>query len=132
MKKRILLVEDHQVTIEVMRKELEVFGYEVAVAKNGLEAIEKARSIQPDLIVMDIAMPKVDGLEAAARIRNNPETQTIPILAATARIKEADREKCLASGCDEYLIKPFTYTELDEVIKKLLKEHRTCSGSRPA
>jgi two-component system, cell cycle response regulator DivK len=123
MKKKILLVEDHQETINVMKKELEVLGYEVAVAKNGVDAVEMARALRPDLIVMDIAMPKVDGLEATARIRKQPETQATPILAATARIIEADREKCLASGCNEYITKPFTYTELDEVIRKLLNEH---------
>lgn len=122
MKKKILLVEDNQVTIDVMRRELELLGYEVTVAKNGFEGVETASSLLPDLIIMDIAMPKVDGLQATARIRDNPRTQGIPILAATARILEADREKCLAGGCDDYITKPFTYRELGDAVKKLLKE----------
>lgn len=120
MKKKILLVEDHQVTIDLLKQTLELLGYDVMVAKNGLEAVEKAGSELPDLIVMDIAMPKMDGLEATAQIRNNPKTQGIPILAATARIAQANREQCLAGGCDEYIAKPFTHRELGAIIRKLL------------
>ena len=74
----------------------------------------------PDLIIMDIHMPKMDGLEAASRIRKNPKTQTIPILAATAKALPEDREMCLANGCNDYIAKPFTHRELDDAIKKLL------------
>jgi len=84
MKKRVLLAEDHPETIEVMQQELEVLGYEVSVAQNGLEAVEKASAEPPDLIVMDMIMPKMDGFQAAVWIRQNPKTQNIPILAATA------------------------------------------------
>lgn len=120
MRRRILLVEDSKVTSDVMTQELELLGYQVMVAKNGLEAVEMASNELPDLIVMDIAMPKMDGLEAASRIRSNPKTQGIPILAATARVMQEDREKCLASGCTDYIAKPFTHRDLDAAIKKLL------------
>jgi len=123
MKRRILLVEDNLGTIEVVREELELLGYEVVVAENGLVAVEMATSQLPDLIVMDIRMPKMDGLEAASRIRQDPRTQSIPILAATAKAMPGDREKCLASGCDGYLAKPFTHKELDAAIRRLLKEN---------
>ncbi len=122
MKKRVLLVEDHPDTIDVMSLELEVLGYEVTVAKNGLEAVEMATSQHPDIIVMDILLPKMDGLQAASRIRQNPKTQRIPILAATALFRDEDRERCLASGCDDHMAKPFTHRELGNRIDRLLKD----------
>lgn len=122
MKRRILLVEDNPGTIDVMHQELEVLGYDVTVAKNGMEAVAMASSLLPDLIVMDIIIPKIDGLQAATQIRQNPKTQAIPILAATAMAMPGDREKCLAGGCDGYIAKPFTYKELGAAIQKLFEK----------
>ena len=122
MKKRVLLVEDHPDTIDVMSTELEVLDYEVTVAKNGLEAVEMASSELPDLIVMDILLPKMDWLQATARIRQNPKTQAIPILAATALCRDQDRANCIASGCDDHIPKPFTHRELGARIHRLLKD----------
>lgn len=121
MKKRILLAEDHPGTIEVMQQELEVLGFEVIVAQNGLEAVEKATAESPDLIVMDMLMPKMDGFQAAASIRQNPKTKGIPILAATALARPGDREKCLESGCDGYIAKPFTHRQLGAAIERILE-----------
>ena len=120
MKKRVLLVEDHPDTVDVMTMELQLLGYEVTVAKNGLDAVEMATSGLPDLIVMDILLPKMDGFQASSRIRQNPNTQAIPILAATALYRDEDRERCLASGCDDYIPKPFTHRELGAHIHRLL------------
>jgi CheY-like chemotaxis protein len=120
-KKRVLLAEDHPGTIEVMQTELEVLGYEVVVAQDGQEAVEKAATESPDLIVMDIIMPKLDGFQAAARIRENPRTKDIPILAATALARPGDREKCLESGCDGYIAKPFTHRQLGAAIDRLFE-----------
>ncbi|MBI2987894.1 MAG: response regulator [Deltaproteobacteria bacterium] len=122
MKKKILLVEDNPATIDVIQKELEFLGYESMVAQDGREGVDKAASQSPDLIIMDISLPKMDGLEASTLIRKNPKTQSIPILAATARALPGDKEKCLQSGCDDYIAKPFTHRELGAAIKKLLKE----------
>ncbi|MCH8054704.1 MAG: response regulator [Deltaproteobacteria bacterium] len=122
MKKRILLVEDHPGTIEVMQQELEVLGYEVTLAENGVKAVEMATSESPDLIVMDIVMPKMDGLQAASQIRKNPKTKDIPILAATALARPGDREKCLEGGCDGYIAKPFTHKQLGVAIEKLFEK----------
>ncbi len=121
MKKRVLLVEDHPGTIEVMQQELEVLGYDVEVAQNGLEAIRMSASEPPDVIVMDILMPRMNGLEAAAQIRANPKTREIPILAATALARPGDKEKCLAGGCDGYIAKPFTHRQLGAAIEMLLE-----------
>ncbi len=120
-KKRVLLAEDHPGTIEVMQTELEVLGYEVVVAQDGQEAVEKAATESPDLIVMDIIMPKLDGFQATARIRENPRTKDIPILAATALARPGDREKCLESGCNGYIAKPFTHRQLGAAIDKLFE-----------
>ena len=123
MKKKILLVEDHPANIEMLRMGLEFLGYAVAVAENGKEAVEMAAAELPDLIVMDILLPNLNGLEAASRIRSNPKTKSIPILAATALAMPGDMEKCLESGCDAYIAKPFTPKQLAAAIEKLLKDH---------
>jgi CheY-like chemotaxis protein len=121
MQTRILLVEDDPGTVELMQQELEVLGYEVTVAGNGVEAVNMAISQLPDLIVMDIRLPKMDGLRAATLIRDNPKTGNIPILAATVNALAGDREKCLEAGCSDYIAKPFTHRELGAAIKRLLK-----------
>jgi len=122
MNKKILLVEDNPATIDVIMKELEFLGYNCIVAEDGKKAVELSVSRSPDLIIMDISLPKMDGLEAATLIRRNPKTKAIPILAATARALPGDKEKCLQAGCDDYIAKPFTHRELGAAIKKLLKE----------
>ena len=121
MKKRVLLAEDHPETIEVMQMELEVLGYEVIVAQDGQDAVEKASAEPPDLIVMDMLMPKMDGFQAAGWIRKNPKTKDIPILAATALARPGDREKCLESGCNSYIAKPFTHKQLGAAIDRMLE-----------
>ena len=125
MKKRVLLAEDHPDTVEVVKFGLESLGYEVEVAENGLEAVEKAASESPDLIVMDMMMPVMDGLQATSKIRQNPKTKNIPVLAATALGRPGDEEKCLTSGCNAYIAKPFTCRQLDAAIKLLFNPH-TC------
>jgi two-component system cell cycle response regulator DivK len=122
MKKKILVVEDAPSSIAVFKKELDFLGYECLVAQDGKEAIKKAADYQPDLIIMDISLPKVSGLEAASQIRQNPATQAIPILAATARTMPGDRERCLRAGCDDYIAKPFSHRELGPCIEKLLRK----------
>jgi two-component system, cell cycle response regulator DivK len=122
MKKRILLVEDNPATIDVVQKELEFLGYDAITADDGRKAVEMAEAHLPDLIIMDISLPQMDGLQATALIRENPKTKSIPILAATARALPGDREKCIQSGCNDYIAKPFTHRELGAALKKLLEE----------
>ena len=122
IKSLVLLAEDNEATAELTQKMLEFFGYQVIVARNGVEAVEKAAAQIPDLIVMDIHMPVMDGLRATVEIRKDPKTKSIPILAATAKAMAGDEERCLASGCDSYISKPFTHSQLAAMIKKLLNE----------
>ena len=122
MKRKILLVEDNPATVDVIQKELEFLGYDSIIAEDGKEGVDKAVSQMPDLIIMDISLPKMDGLEATTMIRQNPKTKSIPVLAATARALPGDKEKCLQAGCDDYIAKPFTHRELGAAIKKLLKD----------
>jgi CheY-like chemotaxis protein len=122
MKKKILLAEDNLATVDVMQKQLQFLGYESTVAKDGKEAVDMAASYLPDLIIMDMSLPKMNGLEVVSLIRKDPKTQSIPILAATAKALPGDREKCLQAGCDDYIAKPFTHRELGAAIRKLLKE----------
>jgi len=121
MRKRVLLVEDHPDTSDIIQRELSVVGYDVLIAEDGHQAVAFAAHLLPDVIVMDMKLPKLSGHEATARIRENPKTAAIPILAATALTGPGEREKCLAAGCNDYLAKPFTYRELDQAIRKLLQ-----------
>ena len=121
MKKHILVAEDSADLAELYCVQLESLGFDVTVAKNGREAMKLAPLLRPDLIIMDILMPKMDGLEATRQIRENPATRDIPILAATAKALDGDKEKCLAAGCDDYIAKPFTHRELGAAIEAVLK-----------
>jgi len=122
VKKRVLLVEDHEDNIELMTLELTMLGYDVSVARNGLEAVDMATANPPDIIVLDILLPKMDGFEAAQRIRANSKTCNTPILAATALYRDKDRQRCIASGCNDHLAKPFTHRELQTRMTGLLKD----------
>lgn len=131
MRKTILIVEDHPAIIELLQKQVEILGYNSLLAEDGKKAVDMAFSHLPDLILMDVVLPKIDGLEAVSLIRKNPKTQSIPVLAVTARALAGDKEKCLKSGCNGYLSKPFTYEQLDEAIKKLLMNHNSDQLSLP-
>jgi len=125
MKKKILIVEDIPGLIHILQLEVQRLGYETILASNGEEAVEMALAQLPNLIMMDIMMPEMDGLEAARRIRENPQTRTIPIIAVTALSSRKDKKKCLDSGCDDYLSKPFTASKLSSSITKLLDQAGT-------
>ena len=116
----ILLAEDNKTNIETFMLYLTHSGYEIIVAKDGIEAISLAQSLQPDLILMDIQMPGMDGLESIARIRQIPEIMHIPIIALTALAMPGDREKCLESGANRYLSKPVKLKQLRQTIVELI------------
>ena len=123
MKKRVLLAEDHPDTVEVVKFGFESLGYDVEVAENGLEAVKKASAEHPDLIVMDMMMPVMDGVQATVQIRQNPKTKDIPVLAATALARPGDEERFLTNGCNGYISKPFTCRQLDAAIQRLFNSH---------
>ncbi|BAY22903.1 two-component hybrid sensor and regulator [Calothrix sp. NIES-2100] len=116
----ILLAEDNEANINTISSYLEAKGYRMLVAKNGQEAINLTQTHHPDLIVMDIQMPVVDGLQAIERIRQDPQLAAIPIIALTAMAMIGDREKCLASGASKYLAKPVKLKQLTATIHQLL------------
>lgn len=117
---QILIADDNQANIDTIFDYLELQGYELIIAKNGLEAIEMAKNRQPQLILMDIQMPKMDGLEAIRRIRSEEKNAKIPIIAVTALAMAGDREKCLEVGANDYLSKPFSLKNLSDKIKGYL------------
>ena len=117
-----MIVEDDVLHMKLFNDVLESRGYQTLRVTDADSAVPLARQHHPDLIVMDILLPKMNGLEATSLIRKNPKTQTVPILAATCLAMPGDREKCLQVGCNDYLPKPFTHKELGASIKKLLKK----------
>jgi PAS domain S-box-containing protein len=116
----ILLAEDNLTNIESITEFLEYCGYRFAIARNGIEAIQLAKSEKPRLIIMDIQMPEMDGLTAISQIRNEPELTQVPIIALTALAMREDKQKCMQAGANEYLSKPVSLKYLSNLIKKLL------------
>jgi PAS domain S-box-containing protein len=119
----ILLAEDNQANIDTISDYLEVKGYRLIVARDGREAIDLAQAHHPDLILMDIQMPGMDGLEAIQAIRREPQMARIPIVALTALAMAGDRERCLEAGADDYCAKPVKLKQLVVTIQQLLAIH---------
>ena len=118
---RILCVEDNDDNIFTLHRRLTRWGHTVLIARDGLEGIAMAKSERPDLIVMDLSLPALDGWEATRRLKTAPETKHIPILALTAHAMVRDREKALAAGCDDFATKPVSFDEVREKIDALLQ-----------
>jgi CheY-like chemotaxis protein len=117
---RILLVEDNEVNIIAIGDYLHDRGYCVVIARNGREALDVIAEARPDIILMDIQMPEMDGLEATRRLRGMPTYKTTPIIALTALAMPGDRERCIAAGVTEYLTKPVSLKGLVDIIQRLL------------
>lgn len=116
----ILLAEDHESNIPVIRDYLQAYGYRIIVAQNGVDALEKAEEVFPSLILMDIQMPEMDGLEAIRLLRANPRFAITPIIALTALAMPGDREHSLAAGANEYMSKPVSLKILVQAIHRFL------------
>lgn len=116
----ILCVEDNPQNMRLVRKILQHAGYSVLEAVDGLSAIDITESAQPSLILMDVNLPDIDGLEATRRIKSTPHLAHIPIVALTANAMYGDRERCLDAGCDDYLSKPVNKAQLLEIIDHFL------------
>ena len=117
---KILYVEDNEDNILILKRRLGRLGYEVAVAMDGVEAIAMANELQPDLILMDLSLPVMDGWEATRRLKAAPETSAIPIIALTSHAMVGEEEKALAAGCDDFDTKPVEFQRLLGKILALL------------
>ena len=117
---RILLIEDNEMNRDMLSRRLECKGYTITLAVDGREGIDQARSDKPDLILMDMSLPVIDGWEATRTLKADPATSSIPVIALTAHAMSTDREKALAAGCDGYETKPVELPRLLEAIEKIL------------
>jgi two-component system cell cycle response regulator DivK len=117
---KILLVEDNDMNRDMLSRRLARTGYEVVVAVNGQEGVDLAKSSRPDLILMDLSLPIIDGWEATRRIKADPATADIPVIALTAHAMVEERERAMAAGCDDFDIKPVDLPRLLEKVKALL------------
>jgi two-component system cell cycle response regulator DivK len=117
---KILYVEDNDDNVYMLRGRLTRAGFEVAVATDGEQGVAMAASEAPDLIVMDLRLPVLDGWEATRRLKGAPDTRPIPIIALSAHAMEGDRARAIAAGCDDYDTKPVDFPRLLEKIRTLL------------
>ena len=121
---KILLVEDNEMNRDMLSRRLQRRGYSVVNAEDGEKGLLLARSEAPDLILMDISLPVMDGWEVTRLLKANPSTRHIPIIALTAHAMVSDREKAIGAGCDEYDTKPVDFGRLSEKIENLLLEKK--------
>ena len=122
MSKRILIVEDQEDNRRILRDVLSTVGYDLIEAFNGEDGVRLAQSERPDLILMDIQLPKMDGYEATQQIKSIAELKTIPIIAVTSYALSGDEAKARAAGCDGYIAKPFSPRELLAKVRKYLSD----------
>lgn len=117
---KILIVEDNEMNRDMLSRRLARQGFEIALAIDGQHGVDMAASEKPDLVLMDMSLPVINGWEATAKIKSNPDTGGIPVIALTAHAMAEDREKCIAAGCDDFDTKPVDLPRLLEKIKTLL------------
>ena len=119
---KILLVEDNEMNRDMLSRRLQRKGYEVLMAVDGLQGVEMAQAQTPDLILMDMSLPKLEGWEATQRLKAEPKTQAIPVIALTAHAMSGDRDKAMQAGCDDYDTKPVELPRLLSKIEALLQK----------
>lgn len=117
---KILLVEDNEMNRDMLSRRLERKGHQIIIAVNGEQGVNIAQREIPDLILMDMSLPVLDGWTATRQLKSIPETQAIPVIALTAHAMAGDREKCLEAGCDDYDTKPVEFARLLDKIQTLL------------
>jgi two-component system cell cycle response regulator DivK len=120
MTKTVLVVEDNELNMKLFHDLLEAHGYDIVQTRNGLEAIDLARTHRPDLILMDIQLPEVSGLEVTRRIKDDDDLRTIPVIAVTAFAMKGDEERIRQGGCEAYLSKPISVAKFMETVKAYL------------
>jgi CheY-like chemotaxis protein len=118
---KILLVEDNEMNRDMLSRRLARKGYEVSIAVDGKQGVEMARADAPDLILMDMSLPVLDGWEATRQLKGADATRSIPVIALTAHAMSGDRERALDAGCDDYDTKPIELARLLEKIESMLK-----------
>ncbi|HJQ26646.1 MAG TPA: response regulator [Blastocatellia bacterium] len=119
---RILLVEDNEMNRDMLSRRLQRRGFEVLIAVNGEDGIRMARDEKPDLILMDMSLPVIDGWEATRQLKADPATATLPVIALTAHAMSGDRQQAIDAGCDDYDTKPIEFPRLLAKIEALIKE----------
>ncbi len=120
MKEKILVIEDTPVNMELVTDLLEVAGYQVIQAENAETGIERARAEAPDLILMDVGLPGMDGLTAAGILKRDQLTKDIPIIALTSHAMKDDKERIMAAGCDGYITKPIDTREFPKMVGRFI------------
>jgi two-component system cell cycle response regulator DivK len=120
MAKTVLIVEDSELNMRLFNDLLEAFGYRTVKTRDGRQAVPLAREHKPDLIVMDIQLPEISGLEITDRLKKDPALKSIPVVAVTAFAMRGDEQKILAAGCDAYLSKPISVTTFLETIRRFI------------
>ena len=118
--KRILIVEDNEMNRDVLSRRLRRQGYDVLIATAGLDGLRQAAHARPDLILMDLGMPDIDGWECTKRLKAGPVTSAIPVIALTAHAMLGDRQKALDAGCDDFDTKPIDFAGLLDKMNRLL------------
>ena len=124
MKEKILIVEDNPPNMRLIEMTLRTKGYSLLKATDGEEALDMAINHKPDLIIMDIQLPKVSGVEVVKRLRQLPGFNRIPIIAVTAYVMKGDKERIIKAGCDAYLSKPINTHQLPKVVAKMLLQRQ--------
>jgi CheY-like chemotaxis protein len=117
---RVLIVEDNEMNRDMLSRRLQRKGYEIDIAVDGQAGVEAARANRPDLVLMDMSLPIMDGWEATRQLKADADTQSIPVIALTAHAMEGDRQKALEAGCDDYDTKPVNLKSLLEKMENLL------------
>src|SRR6516162_7658235 len=120
MAKTVLIVEDNELNMKLFHDLLEAHGYDIVGTRDGVEVMELARTHRPDLILMDIQLPKVSGLEVTKWIKSDPELRQIPVVAVTAFAMRGDEERILQGGCEAYLSKPISIAKFMETVRRFV------------
>ena len=122
MKKKVLIVEDNDLNLKLFRDLLEAHDYEAFATKEGMEALALAKDVKPDLIIMDIQLPEISGLDVTKRLKADAEVSHIPVIAVTAFAMKDDEEMILNAGCEAYMSKPISVPAFLEIIESFLEK----------
>ncbi|MDW8067554.1 MAG: response regulator [Anaerolineae bacterium] len=120
---RILIAEDEKDIRELIAFTLRFAGFDVLLATNGVEAVEVAEAEKPDLVILDVRMPKMSGYEACRRLKENPQTASLPVVFLSAKGQDCEIQQGLESGAEEYILKPFAPDELIQQVRNILNRH---------